>query len=216
MVASRREDRAALGQMRQRLEAYEKSQTNQPGSQQVYTPEELQAISAIKRLMAGDPELKAMLDLGKKGPQFEQRFQSLDQIEARAAHVHQTAAVSSIKELAGAAGFPVDDNNLRHIVRLVAGEAMSLENGNERYAKGDPSLFQEAFRNITPWLSALRKPAEQSVTATKNKMKQLPPPMRGSVAGQPAAKPIKEGEERQAEQDMHKRARERLSQLLEG
>jgi hypothetical protein len=93
---------------------------------------------------------------------------------------------------------------------------MSLENGNERYAKGDPSLFQEAFRNITPWLSALRKPAEQSVTATKNKMKQLPPPMRGSVAGQPAAKPIKEGEERQAEQDMHKRARERLSQLLEG
>jgi hypothetical protein len=216
MVASRREDRALVSQLQQKIAAFERSQQAQPGSQQTYSPEELQAINALKRLLAGDPELKAVLDLAKKSPQFEQRFQGMDQFQAQAARAHTSAARSHIKELAAAENLPTDDASLRHIVRLVAGEAMQLDNGNERYASGDMSVLEEAFQSIKPWLSGLRKPAEQTVAQTKNKLKQLPPPMRGSTAGEPAPKKLEQGKEREFEADMHKRAKERLSQLLQG
>ncbi len=137
------------------------------------TQEEQAAVTALKRLMARDPELKTALMAGQQLPQFQQRFQGIDQMQAQAAQAHNHAARSSIKEMAAAEGLPTDDASLRNITRLVAGEAMSLENGNERYSQGDLSVLEEAFNNIKVFLTNMRKPAEQSLMQTKNKLKQL-------------------------------------------
>jgi len=213
LTTSNRELKQQIAQLTQRMQ-----HTQQQG--QPMAPEEAQqyqqAAAALKRLIAQDPELAGILRLAKDAPQYQQRFQGIDAMQAQAARAHTTSARSAIKELASADGLPTDDASMRHIVRLVAGEAMSLEQGNERYSSGDLSVLEEAFNAIKPWLSAMRKPAEASVAQTKNKMKQLPPPARGGVAGQPAPAKLVPGKEREFEANLHKTAKERLAQLLSG
>jgi hypothetical protein len=210
LTTANREMKAQIAALTQRMQ-----QTQQQG--QPMAPEEAQqyqqAAAALKRLIGNDPELRGIFDLLKQAPQFQQRFQGIDAMQAQAARAHTNAARSAIKELAAADGLPTDDASLRHIVRLVAGEAMSLEQGNERYSSGDLSVLEEAFTAIKPWLSAMRKPAEATVAQTKNKTKGLPPAPRGGVAGQPAPAKLEPGKERAYEADMHSRARKMLESL---
>jgi len=213
-----RELTTANREMKQQIAQLMQAQQRSQQQGQPMAPEEAQqyqqAAAALKRLISQDPELAGILRLAKEAPQYQQRAQAMDQMQAAQARAHTTSARSAIKELAAADGLPTDDASMRHIVRLVAGEAMSLEQGNERYSSGDLSVLEEAFNAIKPWLSAMRKPAEASVAQTKNKMKQLPPPARGGVAGQPAPAKLVPGKEREFEANLHKTAKERLAQLL--
>lgn len=216
MVASRREDRALIGQLTQRLQQIEGRQ--QQSGQQPLTPEEQQqfqvAATALRRLLASDPELARLLQLAKGAPEIDKRLQGIDVMQQQAARAHIDHARSVVKDMAAADGLPVDNASLKRIVQLVAAEAQTLENGNDRFSSGDMTVLAEAFNNIKPWLAGLRKPAEQNVAATKNKVRGLPPtPARG---GQPAGKavPPQVKDPRQREQQMHADARARLAELL--
>ncbi len=213
MVASRREDRGIIQQLQQRLQAQEQRSQQSQRADEPLTQEEQAAVVALKRLMARDPELKTALLAGQQLPQFHQRFQGIDQMQQQAAQAHTHAARSTIKELAAADKLPTDEASLRQITRLVAGEAMALENGQERYSSGDLSVLNEAFQNVKPFLATLRKPAEDSLIQTKNKLKQLPRPAQGSAAGQPAMPKPEPGKEREYEAKLHGLARK---MLLEG
>lgn len=213
LTTQNRELKQQIAQLSQAMQRFQQSQ--QQSSDGPLSQEEQAAITALKRLMARDPELATALMAGKQLPQFQQRFQGIDQMQAQAARAHNTAARSAIKELAAADGLPTDDASLKHIVRLVAGEAMAMEQGNERYQSGDLSVLEEAFAAIKPWLASMRKPAQDTLTQTKNKTRQLPPPPRGAAPGQPAPpkmEPGKEGE-RKFEQSLHSRAKAMLSEL---
>jgi hypothetical protein len=214
MVRSRHEDRQAMQALQRELQTLR--QSGQQSTDQPLTQEETQALGVLKRLMARDPDLAAALGVAKQFPQVQQRLQGYDQMQAQAARAHNNAARSSIKELAAAEGLPTDDANLKHIVRLVAGAAMELENGNERYAGGDLSVWEEAFNQVKPWFAGLRKPAEASVAQTKNKVRNLPPAPRGGAPGAPAPAKLVPGKEREFESGMHKRAKDMLSGLLQG
>ena len=215
LTTANREMKQQIAQLMER-DRQRQLQQSQPG-QPVLNDQEREAITVLKKLMQSDPELAAALGVAKQMPQFQQRFQGMDQMQARAAQVHNQAARSTIKELAAAEGLDTSDASLKHIVRLVAGAAMDLENGNERYASGDLSVLEEAFDLIKKgWLSNLRKPAEQTLTQTKNKLRTLPPPARGTAPGEPAAPKLEPGKERVFEQGLHARAKKMLSELSQG
>jgi hypothetical protein len=189
----------------------------QSASQPGLSKEETEALTVLKKLMKADPELAAALGVAGQLGQFQQRFHGMDQMQARAAQAHNNAARSAIKEMASAEGLDTSDANMKHIVRVVAGAAMDLENGNERYANGDLSVLQEAFDQVKKgWLSTLRKPAEQSLTQTKNKLRQMPPPSRGATAGSPAPAKLERGNERAFESSLHERAKKMLGDLSQG
>lgn len=215
MVRSRHEDRALITALQRELQGIR--QQGQPNGQQYMSPEERQkydeAAAALEKVLAHNPKLARLLKMAEQAPEYERRFQAQDQSEARAARAQMTAATNHIKDLAAQSGLATDAANLRHVVRLVAGEAMGMEGGHARYNSGDLSLLTEAFEAVKPWFSQLRKPADQALAQTKTKTKQLPPPMRGAPAGAPAVKPPQPGKEREYERDMHKRA---LNMLLEG
>lgn len=207
-------NREQAQQIQQLTQAVNELRSARQTSQQEGTmsQEEFQAISALKKLIAKDPELAGLLNATKQLPQFQQRFQQFDQSQAQAAKAHNFAAKSAIREMAEASGLKVDDASMKHIVRLVAGAAMELEQGNERYSSGDLSVLQEAFDQIKPWLEALRKPAEVAVANTKNKLRNMPPAPRGSAAGQPAPPKLDQGgDTRKYEASLHQRAKEMLA-----
>jgi hypothetical protein len=214
LTSQNRELKQQIAQLSQAMQRFQQTQA-QPG--QPRSPEEQwqrqQAIQALKQLLGEDPELKNILELAKQKDQFQQQFQGIGQMQQQAAQAHNHAARAAIKELAAADNLPTDDASMRQIVRLVAGEAMSLENGDERYKSGDMGVLSEAYENIKPWLASLRKPAEQSLVQTKNKLKQLPKPAQGSAPGQPAMPKMQPGKEREYEQSLHGLARK---MLLEG
>jgi len=211
MVRSRREDRQAMEAMRRELAEFKQARQQSPDAP--LSQEETQAIQVLKKLMARDPELAAALGLAKQLPQFQQRFQGMDQLQAQAARAHTHAAKSAIKELAATAGLKTDDESMDILVPMVAGAAARMPDGNERYSNGDLSVFSEAFNKIKPWLENLRKPADAAVAQTKFKTKTLPPAPRGSAAGSPA--PVKATAEnaREVEADMHRRAKDMLAGL---
>jgi hypothetical protein len=215
MVASRREDRAVIQQLRteiQRLGSAVTARSSQPDAP--LSQEEQAAITTLKRLMARDPELAAALGVSKQFPQLQTRLQGYEQSQAQAARAHTSAARSFIKDLATEANLPVDDANIRHIVRLVASAAGDIENGNQRYSEGDMEVLREAFNGLKPWLEQMRKPVQQQVGQTKTKLKNLPTPTRSGSTPGPAATPkLERGKERAFEADMHSRARKLLGDL---
>ena len=214
LTTANRELKQQLQQIQQQIQQQQRQQ--QSGQPQL-SQEEQQAVTVLKKLMQSDPELAAALMAAKQLPQFQQRFQGMDQMQARAAQAHNNAGRNAIKEMATAAGLDTSEDNLKHIVRLVAGAAMDLENGNERYANGDLSVLKEAFDLIQKgWLSSVRKPAQDALNQTKNKLRTLPPPVRGQAAGQPAPPKLERGNERAFEQDLHSRAKKLLGELSQG
>jgi hypothetical protein len=214
MVRSRHEDRQAMQALQREIQSLR--QAGQQSNDQPLTQEETQALTVLKRLMARDPDLAAALGVAKQLPQFQQRFQGIDQIQAQAARAHVSAAKATVKELAANAGFKTDDASMNVLLPAVVAAAQRLENGNERYGQGDFSVFEEALNSIKPWFDELRKPAEQTVAQTKNKVRNLPPAPRGGAPGAPAPAKLVPGKEREFESGMHKRAKDMLSGLLQG
>jgi len=218
MVASRREDRVMIQRLQGEIQRLGQATQRASSGEQPLTQEEQNAISVLEKLIGRSPKLAAMLKMAEQAPQFQTKLQGFEQSEARAARAQTMAARGSIKDMATEYGLPTDDASLKHIVRLVAGAAMEMPEGNERYASGDLDILREAFEQVKPWLAAMRKPAEQATATTKTKTKGLPPrPGAGAAPGPAAPMERKKGEDDRAfETRMHATARDRLNALLNG
>lgn len=169
------------------------------------------AAVALRKVLAADPELARLLEISKQFPQVAQGVEGVQQLQQAAAKAHNTQARSHIRDLATNAGLKVDDTSLRHINRLVAGEAMGLENGQARYGEGDFTVLDEAFTSVLPFLEGLRREAGVTTAATKGKVKGLPPAPRGGVAGSAAPPKLEKGKEREYETGLGALARRMLS-----
>ena len=218
MVTSRREDRAVIQRLQGEIQRLSAATQRASSGEQPLTQEEQAALSVLERLAARSPKLAAAMRLAEQAPNITKGMEGFQQSEARAARAQTMAARGSIKDMATEYGLPTDDASLKHIVRLVAGAAMEMPEGNERYAGGDLDILREAFEQVKPWLTAMRKPAEQAAAQTKTKTKGLPPrPGAGAAPGPAAPMVRKQGEDDRAyETRMHATARDRLNALLNG
>jgi hypothetical protein len=210
--------KSTVGSLTQRLDQLERLQTRSDAQGGLTREEEAQyreAAAALKRIFAADPELAALFEARKHLPSLAQGYQSVQQLTQAQARAQQSQARNHIEQLVKTAGIEVDKKHLPHVVRLVAGAAMGLPEGNERYDRGDLSVLDEAFTEVKEFIEAFRKGGTAQVVQTKDKLKKMPPAPRGGPAGTEAPKPIEPGQERAALADMHKRGlallRERLT-----
>ena len=173
-----------------------------------------EAAVALKRVFAADPELKAFFDARMTIPGLTRGYQQLTEAQQ---HGQRESARSYIGTLAKEAGLPDDSKWVGHLTRLVAGHAMGIENGNERFERGDFSVLKEAFEAVkADFLGTLSKAGTANVAQAKGKLSKLPPAPRGSAAGPEASKPIEPGKEREFTRDLHKRGLALLKERLTG
>lgn len=209
--------KSTVAQLNQRLSSLESRSDDQGGLTPEQTEEYRQAASALKRIFAADPELKALFEARKHLPSLAQGYQSVQQLSRQQAQAQAATAKNVIKELAAKEGLPTDAKYLTRLTRLVASEAMDLTDGNERYDRGDFSVLEEAFAQVKDtFIGQMLKEAAAATTATKTKTKQLPPAPRGGTAGEPAPAKIEEGKEREFMQGLHKRGLAMLREKISG
>jgi hypothetical protein len=214
---SLKEQVAQMSQRVNQLERLSSRADSQGGLTQEEQAQYRDAATALKRIFAADPELAQLFEARKHLPQLAQGYQSLQQLSRAQAQAAQSQARTHIERLAAKEGLPTDKKYLTHLTRLVAGEAMNLQDGNERYDRGDLSVLDEAFESVKgTFISLMRKEAAATTTQTKNKLKTMPPAPRGGAAGPEAPKAPEPGQERAFVSDMHKRGlallRERLTE----
>jgi hypothetical protein len=217
ITSQNRELRSTVAQLQSRLNAIEQRAQSQGGATPQQQQEYADAAAALRKVMAADPELAELLQLRQRIPQLAQGVQGVQHLQAQAARAQQAQARSHIESLVKEAGIALDKKALPHVIRLVAGAAMQLPDGNERYERGDFSVLSEAFADVKSFIEALRQPANVATAQTKNKLKTLPTPNRGGSAAGPAAPDApKPGEERAFTQSLHKRGLDMLRSKLSG
>lgn len=176
-----------------------------------------EAATALKRIFAMDPDLKMLLESRDYLPRLAEGYQSVQQLTAAQARNQQTAAKSHIARLAQEEGLPTDPKWVAHLVRLVAGAAMGLPDGDQRYDQGDLSVLDEAFTAVKgDFITALRQAGAASLTQSKGKVKTLPPAPRGTSAGEPAPLKVEPGKAREFARGMHQRGLSLLKERLSG
>ena len=176
-----------------------------------------EAASALKRIFEADPELKQFFGARQYLPQLAEGYRGVQQLTEAQSRAHQNTARSHISQLAAKDGFPSDSKWTAHLVRLVAGAALGMPEGNQRYDSGDLSILDEAYASVKgDFLASLRKEASAQITGTKGKLKTLPPAPAGGAAGPEApAKPVP-GKEREFIQGLHKRGLQMLKEHTTG
>jgi hypothetical protein len=182
-----------LKEAQDRLATFEKK-----ASQGTATPEEAMqmqlAVQALERLMLSDQSMLERVLMSH--PKFKALAENADKLLASTGGVEQIQqaqsqalyrqAQSHIRELASSAGLPADPKYLSRLVKAVAAEAQSLPDGNARFAAGDLSVLDEAFKSLqTDFLSHTQRAGTAQLLATKQRTQSLPPAPRGSAAGPP-------------------------------
>jgi hypothetical protein len=162
------------------------------------TPEEAEelrkAAGAIERILMGNPEALERILLAH--PKFKALAEDADKLKATPGAVEQIQQAHSqalfrqaqhhIHDLAQSAGLPSDPKYLSRLVRAVAAEAQSLPDGNSRFAAGDLSVLDEAFKALqTDFLATTQRAGTAQLLQTKSRTQSLPPAPRGSAAGPP-------------------------------
>ena len=219
LISENRDLKTAQQQLTQRLAQLEQLQSaaNQGSLNADEQRQYAEAATALKRIFAADPELKAFFESRNYLPQLAQGYQSIQHLSRAQGQAQLETSRAHIARLATKEGLPTDTKWLSHLNRLVAGAAMGLENGNERYERGDLSVLDEAFQSVKgDFLTLLRQSAATQTAQTKGKLKTMPPAPRGSAAGLEAPKPIEEGKEREFVQGLHKRGLAMLKERLTG
>jgi hypothetical protein len=219
LIAQNREHQQNIRHLTERLaraehfQHYRQQQPAEPPSQEM-----VDAARALKLLMQSDPELRELYEQRQAFrllPQLHQGYQSLHQ-------AHQRGIVSSgtsqIASLAKDLGLSTDPKALRHVEEMVAGVIRSDPDLDARFRAGDGSAIAEAFNEVrASFLDGLRRQQTTALTSTKQRMQQLPSPLRGGSArgAELPEKPV-EGQERQFEQALHQKAMARLRELMPG
>lgn len=162
------------------------------------TPEEAEelrkAAGALERILMGNPEALERILLAH--PKFKALAENADKLMATTGGVEQIQqaqsqalyrqAQSHIHEMAKSAGLPSEPKYLSRLVRAVAAEAQSLPDGNARFAAGDLSVLDEAFKALqTDFLATTQRAGTAQLLQTKSRTQSLPPAPRGSAAGPP-------------------------------
>lgn len=196
----------AIGQLNQRLQQLE-ARGSAPQGQltQAEQQEYATAVAALERIFASNPRFKRLLDLSDRFPQIEQATTGVRNLTAAQSRAHLSQGQGHISNLVKEAGFNVSKEQMQHVVRMVAGAAMQLPNGNQRYDAGDFSVLDEAFAEVKGFIDGFQKGGNANVAQTKIKTRNLPPAPRGSTAGPEAPKPIEPGKERQFQASLHKK-----------
>jgi hypothetical protein len=219
LIAENRSLKEASQQLNHRLAQLEELQTT-AGNGGLNADEQRQyaeAATALKRIFAADPELKALFESRNYLPRLAEGYQSVQRLTQAQAQAQQETARAHIAQLASKEGLPSDKKWLTHLTRLVAGAAMGLEDGNGRYDRGDLSVLDEAFDAVKgDFLALMRQGTVASTLQTKNKLKSLPPAPRGGAVGPEAPTPIEPGKEREFTQNLHKRGLAMLKEKLTG
>lgn len=205
--------RAAYAELKGRFDQMEtlKQQAAQQGGlsaqdQQTYR----EAATAIKQILAADPELKSLLDLAKNGQQWagtQQTVQSLRDAQLRSM---EQQGVARIVAYADQEGLPKDEGTRKIFVKLVESMALTIPQAKERFAQGDLTLIDEAIDLAKPLLAHVKREGQTQVLDTKNRTRQLPPVSRGSAAGPPGLPKLDPDNPRAYESAIHKIAADML------
>lgn len=209
--AQRQQEVAQLRQELQKLQQQAAGPARTADERQQRT----EAIKALKELMGEDDELKDLPAMRKELLQLKQGYQGVQQITQAQQQAQQRQAFTHIEQLAKSASLPTDKANLTRLVRLVAQEAQSIPDAEQRYAQGDLSLFDDAFKAINEgFLGQFRRDAVAPVITAKNRTRQLPPAStRGGPPGAAAPLKLVEGKEREYQRAIHQGADARLREL---
>ena len=220
LIAENRSLKESTQQLSQRLAQLEQLQTTARQDGGLTADEKRQyaeAATALKRIFAADPELKALFEARTYLPQLAEGYQSVQRLTQAQGQAQMETARGHIAQLAAQEGLPADKKWLTHLTRLVAGAAMGLDNGNERYDRGDLSVLDEAFDAVKgDFLALLRQNAATATAQAKTKLRTLPPAPRGSAAGPEAPPKPEPGKEREFVQGLHKRGLAMLKEQLTG
>ena len=137
----------------------------------------------LDRVLMSHPKLKALAEnadriIGLQG--------GVSQMQQQQGQALVRQATSHIHGLAKEAGLSHDPQYLQRLVRLVAAEAQSLPDGNQRFAQGDLSVLDEAFQAVQgSFLTHMQRAGTQALIDTKQRTQSLPPAPRGGAAGPP-------------------------------
>ena len=212
-----KEQHGQLSTRLQQLESLQRQATTAGGLTAEEQRQYQEAAVALKRVFASDPELKALLGMTNYLPTLAQGYQGVQSLTAASQRAQMESSRQHIAQLAANEGLPTDKKWLTHLTRLVAGAAMQIEQGNERYDAGDLSVLDEAFNSVkADFFTLIRQAQAQQTAQTKNKLKNLPPAPRGTPAGEPApAKPV-EGKEREFLKSLHQKGRDMIREAVTG
>jgi hypothetical protein len=177
-----------------------------PQDQQTYR----EAATAIKQILAADPELKQLLDMAKNGQQLmgtQQTVQSLRDAQLRSM---EQQGVQRILSYADQENLPKDEGSRKIFVKLVESMALTIPQAKERFAAGDLTLLDEAMDLAKPLLAHIKREGQTQLLDTKNRTRQLPPAPRGSAAGPPGLPKLDPSNPRPFESALHKAASDML------
>lgn len=177
-----------------------------PQDQQTYR----EAATAIKQILAADPELKSLLEMAKSGPQWQGTQQTVQSLRDAQLRSMEQQGVSRILSYADQEGLPKDEASRKIFVKLVESMALTIPQAKERFAQGDLTLIDEAMDLAKPLLAHVKREGQTQLLDTKTKTRNLPPVSRGSAAGPPGLPKLDPDNPRAFADAIHKAAAQHL------
>lgn len=184
-----------------KLAAFEKKQSQGTASPEDRVQAEM-ATQALENLILGNP---AMLDrVVRAHPVLAKLMDNADALTSMQSGVQQMQQQqtrSSIQQvqtrvaaLAKEAGLPATPQYLQNLYQMVILNAHRIPDGNARFAQGDLSVIDEAFKALqTDFLGQMQRANTQALLDTKHRTQSLPPAPRGGAAGPPGMPKIDKG-----------------------
>lgn len=173
-----------------------------------------QAAAALKELIGEDPDLKALLTLAKMAPQIDAGLRRLNDLSQH----QQRAVISTAHDMirALATKNQLSEEHFDYFEDLITG-VLSRDPGlTQRFQTGDRKAIEEAWEKISPFISALRKPAAAALTKTKANVLNLPSRPGGGVPGQPAPFKVDPDKPRESTAALHALAEKALAERSAG
>lgn len=176
------------------------------------------AAEALRKVFAADPQLASLLKLAEQSGALEQTMQGVSQLTKAQEQRQVSAGMAHVKQLVEKAGMAFKTPQaFQHVARMVAQEAMQLENGAERFDAGDLSVLDEAWKNVQETVfGGVARQAGNQFLKTKQATAGLPPSPRGGFAGHPAPLKLEAGKEREYVSRLHKMAAGMIDQAQSG
>ena len=181
------------------------------------TREYIDAAEALLKVMEANPKLKMLLSLSDAAPHLIRGYQGVQDLTKAQQEGLFRQARSQVRDLAGKAELPVDEDSINLIEEMVAGVIRRDADAHKKFLGGDTSVIGEAFDKVQKgFLSTLRREASVNLARNKENVRRLPPVTRGGAAGPEAPLKLVPGKEREYEKNMLKQAAEMLEQRLTG
>jgi chromosome segregation ATPase len=163
---------------------------------------------------------KALAELAPGIDQLPRMQQLLTQQMQAQARANDTRARSHIADLAKTAGLSTDPKFLARLTRVVALEAASADNADQRYDAGDYTHLTEAFEAVkNDFPSTQQRASLTALAASKTALSKLPGRPTGGLPGGVAFTTPKAGDQasqRTSMRERHNAAGRMLDELSQG